>query len=216
MKYILGISGFAGCGKDTLADHLVAEHGFTKLSLADPMKRLCQRIFGFTDEQLWGASQFREEPDQRWPFSGTCPHCHLRCDAIGDPVESWKCRSCKKSFSTHVTPRLALQTLGTEWGRSLSRDLWVRLALTEIAESEKDLWVIPDVRFRNEVEAIRGIEGGRIVRLTRGGQRFDHPSEAEMATIPDENFDYLVNNRGTKAALFASGSHIVEGLLHGR
>lgn len=215
MKHVLGISGFAGCGKDTLADHLVAEHGFTKLSLADPMKRLCQRIFSFTDEQLWGASQHREEPDERWPFSGTCPHCHKHCVRSQGSSEKWQCKPCKKVFDDHITPRLALQTLGTEWGRTLSPDLWVRLAMKEIDESDRDLWVIPDVRFLNEMEIIRSQPHGRLIRLTRGRQRFDHPSEAEMATVPDDGFDYLVNNKGTKAALYASGSHIVDGWWHG-
>jgi hypothetical protein len=215
MKYVLGISGFAGCGKDTLADHLVAEHGFTKLSLADPMKRLCQRIFGFTDEQLWGASQLREGADPRWPFSGTCPHCHRLC-TWKEPTYRWFCASCKKTFQRYLTPRLALQTLGTEWGRTLSEDIWVRLAMTEISESEKVLWVIPDVRFLNEMEIIRSQPNGRLIRLTRGEQRFDHPSETEMTTAPDDGFDYLVNNQGTKASLYAAGSHIVEGWLNGR
>jgi hypothetical protein len=214
MRYVLGISGFAGCGKDTLADHLVAEHGFTKCSLADPMKRLCQRIFEFTDEQLWGASQYREQADDRWPFSGTCPRCHRCCfwDGVAD---IWGCDRCDQTYGEFVTPRLALQTLGTEWGRTLSKDVWVRLALREIEESDRTLWVIPDVRFKNEMGAIREMEGGHVLRLTRGEQQYAHASEAEMAEIPDDFFDYLVNNKGTKAALYASGSHIVNGWLHG-
>lgn len=214
MKRILGISGFAGCGKDTLADHLVEEHGFTKLALADPMKRLCQRVFSFTDEQLWGASQFRNEPDKRWPFSGTCPHCHEKC-YWNDAQETWYCRDCKQPFHTHVSPRLALQTLGTEWGRTLSPDIWVRLAFAEIEESDKMRWVIPGIRFNNEVKAVREHGGGKLLRLTRGGQQFAHQSEAEMATMPDDAFDYLVNNKGTKAALYAAGTHIVNGWLDG-
>ena len=208
MKYVLGISGFAGSGKDTLADHLCAEHGFTKLSLADPMKRLCQRIFGFTDEQLWGPSKHREEPDARWPFSGTCPRCH-HCCHWNRADDYWACDRCSEKYSEFVTPRLALQTLGTEWGRTLSKDIWGRLALREIEESDKTLWVIPDLRFRNEMGAVRALPRGRLLRLTRGEQRHTHASESEMAELPDDYFDYLINNRGTKAALYAAGSHIV-------
>lgn len=63
---IIGICGQAGSGKDTAADFLVKDHGFAKVSFADPMKRFCQEIFDFTDEQLWGSSQFRNAPDSRF------------------------------------------------------------------------------------------------------------------------------------------------------
>lgn len=64
---IIGICGQAGSGKDTAADFLVKDHGFAKVSFADPMKRFCQEIFDFTDEQLWGASKYRNAPDKRYP-----------------------------------------------------------------------------------------------------------------------------------------------------
>lgn len=38
-------------GKTTAADHLVAEHGFVKLALADPIKEIARRDFG------WGGAK---------------------------------------------------------------------------------------------------------------------------------------------------------------
>ncbi len=72
---IIGITGLsydgehqsiAGSGKDTVAEQLVKKHRFTAIALADPMKRFCKEIFDFTDEQLWGSSEKRNEPDKRY------------------------------------------------------------------------------------------------------------------------------------------------------
>lgn len=51
------------------------------------------------------------------------------------------------------SPRHAMQTLGTEWGRvCLRNDLWTRIAQQIIYKKENI--VIPDVRFDNEAEFI--------------------------------------------------------------
>ena len=47
---ILGISGLAGSGKDTVADILVKHQQCVKVSFADPLKRICRDVFDFTDE----------------------------------------------------------------------------------------------------------------------------------------------------------------------
>lgn len=41
---LLGLSGYAQVGKDTVADILVAEHGWKRVALADPLKLLAQAI----------------------------------------------------------------------------------------------------------------------------------------------------------------------------
>lgn len=131
VAHLIGLTGRAGSGKDTIADILVSRHGFKKIALADPMKRFCREIFGFTDEQLWGPSEKRNEPDPRWDG---------------------------------LTPRKALQMLGTEWGRAMHPDVWVRRLIVEWSRLG-DSVVVPDVRFQNELEAIRAA-GGHVVRVT--------------------------------------------------
>jgi hypothetical protein len=65
--YILGILARAGHGKSTVAQHLVATRGAEVHSLAGPLKRAAQRVFGFSDEQVWGAQ--KELVDARYGFS---------------------------------------------------------------------------------------------------------------------------------------------------
>lgn len=73
-----------------------------------------------------------------------------------------------------VTPRVLMQTLGTEWGRKINPDVWLNVWRSQLPG---DGWVlVPDVRFDNEAEAIRSM-GGKIIIITR-------KQTAEMAAVP--------------------------------
>ena len=211
---ILGISGLAGSGKDTFARFLVEDHKFVVVSLADPLKRICRDVFDFSDEQLWGPSEKRNEPDLRYPRAKChgCQTCEFRCD----------------HYLGYLTPRYALQQLGTEWGRDCYGNVWVEYALRVAATlrqgnhlyNPKDglfrshLSVqhvaIPDVRFRNEIDGIRQA-GGKLVRIRRPGAGLSgaaavHASEAEQASIPDVVFDLVIENNGTLEELRAKAA----------
>lgn len=99
---LLGISGIAGSGKDTAADFLVKNFGFTKLSFADVLKRIVQEVFDFSEEQLWGPSNMRSMPDPRYTM--------------------------KEGKGLNLSSRVVLQSIGT-WGRSLYQDIWVEYTL---------------------------------------------------------------------------------------
>jgi len=75
------------------------------------------------------------------------------------------------------TPRWAMQSLGTEWGRDLiGPDLWVNA--WRVATRQHLNVVADDVRFPNEVEAIKRIQG-KVIRVERPGHEAstDHVSE---------------------------------------
>jgi hypothetical protein len=233
---ILGINGVAGAGKDSAADRLVSHHGYIKVSLADPLKRICQSVYGFTDDQLWGPSSSRNAPDKRyirerharheWQEATTKPremrtargvkvaspkdHGHhfqcSRCGALGDenPAEC----------IVYLTPRFALQILGTEFGRTCYPNTWIDLNIrtaksillegkgytpqrglferTDKKPSPRGV-VVPDVRFKNEMDAIAA-EGGYLWRVkgpneprpikTEGWRQ--HKSETEQAEVSDD------------------------------
>lgn len=81
------------------------------------------------------------------------------------------------------TPRYAMQTLGTEWGRDcIGRDFWIDLARRRIslAMSAGLNVVVDDVRFENEAQVIRDL-GGLVLGLERGDGAGDHVSEAGVA-----------------------------------
>ena len=97
------------------------------------------------------------------------------------------------------TPRYAMRTLGTEWGRDLIHpDLWVTLWTASIADLRRFCLVADDVRFPNEVAAIHKL-GGEVWRVNRPGCESDgHESEAH---IPSLNVDVELYNVEDIAAL---------------
>ena len=63
---IVGISGRAGSGKDTIGDHLVSHYGFSKDGLANPLKRTVQDVFSLDNDQVYDRV-LREQPLENWP-----------------------------------------------------------------------------------------------------------------------------------------------------
>lgn len=64
---IIGLSGRAHAGKDTLADYLVQNYGFTKVAFADELKLLCASNFNLSNDQLYG--NLKETKDYRYKKS---------------------------------------------------------------------------------------------------------------------------------------------------
>ena len=95
------------------------------------------------------------------------------------------------------TPRQALQTLGTEWGRTLiGEDLWVRLWAAEAARHAHV--VADDVRFANEAEAIR-MAGGIVIRIERAGAGSPSGGTHVSETIPFAPDGAIANDRSEEA-----------------
>lgn len=81
------------------------------------------------------------------------------------------------------TPRYAMQTLGTDWGRKLiADDVWVRLWKAKVLSDAPRIVVVDDLRFKNEVEAVHEL-GGVVVRI----KRHDH---AALAAHESEKIDF--------------------------
>ncbi len=86
------------------------------------------------------------------------------------------------------SPRFAMQTLGTEWGRQImDQDFWVNAW----KETSRDFprVVVDDVRFANEAQAIRDM-GGTLIRVRPAVDKqpqmdnATHASETESNAIP--------------------------------
>ena len=141
---IVGLVGFIGAGKGSVADLLVDRHNYFKESFANSVKDAVSTIFGWNRALLEGdtpeSRAWREQDDKFWS------------EKLGKPF----------------SPRLALQLMGTEAGRDVFHpDLWVHTVLRRCENAPWNNYVIADVRFPNEVEAIRKA-GGVIVRVRRG------------------------------------------------
>jgi len=64
---MVAISGFSGAGKDECASVLLNKFGAVQTGLADPAKRHMADVYGFSYEQLFGPSKFRNAGDIRFP-----------------------------------------------------------------------------------------------------------------------------------------------------
>jgi hypothetical protein len=85
------------------------------------------------------------------------------------------------------TPRWAMQSLGTEWGRQcMGTDFWCRIGMRTAQRvlDEGGSVVFDDVRFPNERDAIQHA-GGLVMRVLRHGQESQdgHASEKPLANV---------------------------------
>jgi hypothetical protein len=149
---LIGLTGAAGSGKSTVAAMLERTHGFHRIKFASPLKAMIRELL---------------------TVSG-CPEEELD-DHIEGALKEEPCR-----YLDGRTPRHAMQTLGTEWGRNcMGENFWVNLAEERVMRvlGCGGRIVFDDVRFANEAGMIAGL-GGKIVRLTgRGGIDGQHTSE---------------------------------------
>ena len=141
---IIGICGLIGSGKGTVADILVNTHKFTKISFADKLKDGVASVFGWDRKMLEGdtdeSRQWRELKDDFW----------------------------SNETKMEITPRLVLQLFGTDCMRNGFDDgSWVSLVKKELLDNPGRNYVIPDVRFANEVDMIRDV-GGEVWEIKRG------------------------------------------------
>jgi hypothetical protein boklE_20810 len=87
-----------------------------------------------------------------------------------------------------------MQTLGTEWGRSLLPDLWLRVWRHEV-DDQAHCVCVPDIRFDNEAELIRGL-GGTIIHVQRKptADMLAVPAHASEAGITRMKGDIIFRN----------------------
>jgi hypothetical protein len=127
----------------------VRHHGFVKVSLAGPIKELLNDRFGWFPE-WWDNRDWKEGVD---PVHGS-----RLIHKDGD----W--------LLERHSPRTWAQWLGTEVGRRLDPDCWVRLLGVKWdalrAENPNVRMVVSDVRFNNEALYIQSL-GGTLAKIVR-------------------------------------------------
>lgn len=128
---------------------------------------------------------------------------HFKVWAIGQGLATWE-----EVFDLKPEMvRTMLQQMGTEHGRNVyGEDIWVNTMFAWI-HTFSHYWnehkfVIPDVRFPNEVEAIRR-NGGKVYRIyapkrnrfaAATDEQRNHPSEIALDTHPTNKFDGIIYN----------------------
>ena len=178
----IAFCGPRGTGKTTLAEYLVGRHGFTRRSLAAPIKRIiteCPKDSYERHQYLlrWAAELFPGRIVLQARFA----------------------TEAAKVLATERDPGRRAQLIGTDVGRALDGEVWIRYLLEHLPNGPV---VVDDVRFVNECEALREA-GFRLVRLTapqdvlasrlaaRPGEHRDpgHPSEHGLEGLSHDYWD---------------------------
>ena len=142
---IVGISGFIGCGKSTVASWLTDNHNFRKDSFATSLKDACAAMFDWPRHMLEGdtkeSREWREEVDVWW------------AQKLGIP---------------NFSPRYALQLIGTDSLRNhFNEGIWFLTLENRVRKNPAQHVVISDVRFPNEFKFIKE-QGGILLKVNRG------------------------------------------------
>jgi len=140
---IIGLTGFIGSGKDTVAN-MLCDVGATQESFASPLKDVCASVFGWERHMLEGdtieSRDFRETPDMFWT---------------------------RKLGIDNFTPRLALQLIKTDIMRNhFNSDIWISSMEYRLRKSNSNIIVVSDARFQNELNLIKSM-GGKVLTVVR-------------------------------------------------
>ena len=145
---------------------------------ADPLKEMCVGLFGLNPQYIYGSNDDKNQPT---PFYWK--------DMPGITSEH-------VDFNKQMTHRDFLEYFGTSVIRSIKFDAWSSFTINRIVDEGSEIAIIPDVRFPNEVEAIKSA-GGTVIRLTR--DLFNSNVMAECALDESvynwSNFDIIIDNK---------------------
>lgn len=192
---IIALSGKMASGKDTFADVLIGRYSFNKISIADPLRNLCARVF-YIDPAMF---LDRDKKDAQMKRIYVDFH---DIDAIRYIVETeWgytiseEVRNAMEEFHGKEldTPRDVLRFVGNMLRDNLDQDIWINLALHKIKETGGKI-VITDARFENEREVFRQL-GAILVLIKRNDN--GESSEHEFNLGNDDEYDVVFTNDGT-------------------
>jgi Deoxynucleotide monophosphate kinase len=170
IKVLIGLCGYAACGKDTAAQVLIEEFFFQRVAFAEPIKQALLALDPWVPDSTGGEylrlSEFSESRD--WAEVKEYPEV-----------------------------RRLMQIMGTEVGRNLfDPDIWVKLAEAKLASTlSVGHTVVTDVRFPNEARLIKR-HGGALIRIIRPGFG---PVNEHVSDRASESwtYDHHLENEGT-------------------
>lgn len=179
--FVIGITGVARSGKDTVAKILTNTHPeFVHINFADTLRELAVAVNPVVDWNMDGGPLYYNEAIERYGY--------------------------ERAKDSKPELRRFLQRMGTEGGRQVLKetiwtDKWFEKATAAIEQGKSV--VTSDVRFLNEAQVIKGLSPvaeTRIWRVYRSGlgETMNHASETELNKI---EFDQAFSNDSTIDAL---------------
>lgn len=186
-QYIIGLTGYAGAGKDTVADLMVTHLGFRKLAFADALR--AEAATGFEVGLDW----FTHPATKHHPITALAmrkaPREFLAAVALSLSIAAPDLRFplTDEWLDAPRSPRQILQWWGTEYRRAMHPRYWTRIMLDRLAHMGRNghgRFVITDVRFENEADTVHAA-GGILWQITRPGLHAASTPEGEHVSATD-------------------------------
>lgn len=224
---VMALSGFKSSGKDTVADHLINNYGFKRVSFADPLKDLVASSFKI--ERSWlDNPEYKEKHLPQYPAPAA--------DGFTEMVNTFMVREFRTTKEFQADPKHIrihnghLQTFHNDWTtlyhtprslaillgssmRSGDANYWLNEATDKILKSSELKFVISDLRYKSEIKKLREVFGKNLITIRIN--RFDTSNSTDPSEndLNEESFDHVVINKGTKEELFAGISTIYNNRL---
>lgn len=202
-KLIIGLHGKRRVGKDTAADYLVREHGFTKIAFADKLREECAELSDQPDLFFKDYEQYKDtdHPDLAIIFMSLCTK--WKFIAKGFAVY---CSHKFKNFDEVAprSPRWWLQNYSDFVKQKYGADVWINKWISKVAMCDTSI-VVPDIRYDNEASHVRAQPGFLgIVEIFRKGVDNDptHNHNSDNRLSQQLVDDWIVN--ATNIAVYES------------
>lgn len=219
-KLIIGLSGKKQSGKNTAANQIAlqyfrelgADHpglyiddkgnlcGASEIegsvfdhvamfAFADEIKRFCIKNLGLARQQCYGTDSQKDTMT------------HLAWEGLSGEVRRKHAIACYQSGAVYwrlptgpMTAREVMQVFGTDIMRVWCPDVWINGCLHAVREYPGDMALVTDIRFPNEVAAVKEA-GGKVIRLLRDPHATQdrHKSETALDNIPPDTFHLVVS-----------------------
>lgn len=175
-----GIFDFEKNNSDTMTNFRrnILDKMVSIINFADPLKQDCCKYFGIPEELVWGG---KKDKDTLLKITWG------DIQDVFKPAFDMDVKKKKKRMSV----RDVLITYA-DMVRSINPEAFVNAAFHKISKSEADLFLIGDVRYEYEVNAIRE-NGGKVIRLNKIVELTGHSSE-QAHTIDPSLVNLEVNN----------------------
>lgn len=211
---LVGIVGKIGSGKSTAAEVFVAS-GYKRIAFADYMKETLAEHLEIPLEWFYTEdgknTSIKESPCVVEDGLYNVLEAWLTCLAINNPwcdFDAAQAEIYNRAMDTdfwdlHIqTFRELLQYAGTELLRACDRDFHVKVTMETIKLNPNERYVMDDVRFPNELEAVRQA-GGTLIKLLRNwDSQATHVSETALNDVPDSKYDFVYRNQNYTKAYF--------------
>jgi hypothetical protein len=205
---IIALSGWAHSGKDTCAQFLIDNHGFTRLAFADVLKDMTAEAYNVSRDWFDDVTK-KEAPLFQYPAMSTDSFAdtvieliegHLRtedgCKATDfyedDDGYLYLSRDDKHDELLYHTPRSLLVLEGST-KRTVDPNYWVKRAVSNA--TPEGLYVISDLRFQSEVDGLKEAAGDDNV-ITMRVLRFESTDQTDASErdLDHYDFDHYIDN----------------------